>query len=304
MRTLIISIALLASIANAAAQGCSDAGFCTMGAMKHEITPDSITTKHKITLSWANGLGDDGVFVSTPGLAYEMHSKRNYTIQVKATGNYASGNLGNALGAGDLYANVTKSVKAAKDWRISFTAGFRIPLSAGDLKYNYQPLPMQYQSSLGTYDAIGGITLTRKKWQFSAGYQQPLSDHNKNGFLYSAWPGTDTKAYPQSNNFRRHGDALLKAGYAFEAGKKWTLLPGLLAVYHLGEDSYFDPATMRELSLKGSDGLTLNATLNVQYRANKWSFGMILGRPLVVRDIRPDGLTRSIVAAPEFSFNF
>lgn len=304
MKKLIISIALSTSVTHAAAQGCSDAGFCTMGAMKQEINPDTTKTKHKITLSWANGLGDDGVFVSTPGLSYELHANRNYTIQAKVTGNYTSGNLGNTLGAGDIYVNVTKSISTLNDWRISITVGLKAPLSNGGMRYNGHPLPMQYQSSLGTYDAIGGVTLTRKKWLFSAGYQQPLSGQNENGFLYAAWPGTDTKAYPQSNKFKRRADALLKAGYALTAGLKWTLTPGLLGVYHLGEDSYFDPATMSELSLTGSDGLTLNATLNVQYRANKWAFGMILGRPLVVRDIRPDGLTRSIVIAPEFSYNF
>lgn len=304
MKTLLISIALATSITNAVAQGCSDAGFCTMGAMKQEIDPDSPTTKHKITLSWANGLGDDGVFVSTPGLSYELHANRHFTIQVKATGNYASGKLGNAAAAGDIYANVTKSIKALNDWRISITVGFKAPLSNGGMSYNGHPLPMQYQSSLGTYDAIGGVTLTRKKWLFSVGYQQPLSGQNENGFLYAAWPGTDTNAYPQTNEFRRRADVLIKAGHAFTAGSKCTLTPGLLAVYHLGEDSFFDPASMRESSLKGSDGLTLNATLNVQYRAKKCTVGLVLGRPLVVRDIRPDGLTRSIVVAPEFSYNF
>jgi len=303
MRTIVLFIMLTLSAANVAAQGCSDAGFCTMGAMKHG-GEDSTNYKHKVTLSWANGLGDDGVFVSTPGLTYEMRANRNYTVQVKATGNYASGRLGNATSAGDLYASATGNVKNGDQCRIAITAGVKIPLSNSGVPYKGMPLPMQYQGSLGTYDAIGGITVTHKRWLISAGYQQPLSGHNDNEFLYSAWPGTDTKAYPQSNKLRRRADALLKAGYALTVGKRWIFTPGMLGVYHVGEDTYYDPVKAKEMDLSGSDGLTLNATLNVQYRAHRWSIGLLAGRPIAVRDIRPDGLTRSIVLAPELSYNF
>lgn len=274
-----------------------------MGAIKHG-GEDSANYKHKVILSWANGLGDDGVFVSTPGLTYEMRTNRNDKIQVKATGNYASGRLGNATSAGDLYTSITGNVKNSGLWRIAITVGAKIPLGNSDMNYKGQPLPMQYQGSLGTHDAIGGVTLTRRKWLFSAGYQQPLSGQNDNAFLYAQWPGTDTKAYPQTNKFKRRADALLKAGYTLTAGKKWTFTPGMLGVYHVGEDTYYDPVTANEIPLSGSDGLTLNATLNAQYRTHKWSVGLLAGRPLVVRDIRPDGLTRSIVLAPELSYNF
>jgi hypothetical protein len=49
----------------------------------------------------------------------------------------------------------------------------------------------------------------------------------------------------------------------------------------------------------------LNATGFIELTLNQhWSLGLMGGVPLVVRDVRPDGLTRSFVIAPQLSYQF
>ncbi|MGF2413571.1 MAG: hypothetical protein ACQUYJ_14665, partial [Ferruginibacter sp.] len=59
------------------------------------------------------------------------------------------------------------------------------------------------------------------------------------------------------------------------------------------------------IALNGSEGLTLNGTTALHYTINhKFSIGLLAGVPFVVRDIRPDGLTRKFVVSPEFILKF
>lgn len=165
---------------------------------------------------------------------------------------------------------------------------------------------MQYQSSLGTIDVIAGITLSNNKWAFAAAIQQPLTGTNGNTFLPIYWGTTEAAKYAPSNDFNRKADVLLRASYDVKSTKKWKVNVGLLSIYHVGEDTYIDGNVSNQpIALKGSQGLTLNGTLSVWYKtSNKFSFGLTAGVPFVVRDIRPDGLTRSFVASPEIIFHF
>ena len=61
----------------------------------------------------------------------------------------------------------------------------------------------------------------------------------------------------------------------------------------------------KPIELKGSEGITINGTAAVKYKLNnKFSIALSGGVPFVVRDIRPDGLTRKFVLSPEIIFNF
>lgn len=284
------------------AQGCSDAGFCTIGALKQHGQADSI--HQKITMLLPIGLGDQSVFVFSPGLQYDRILSASWAIQAKLTGNAASGDLGSAAGPGDLFLSTTYSIPAKTRWRTALTLGTKLPLSNANLKADGKSLPMQYQSSLGTVDLITGLSVNSLRWQFSAGWQQPLTSANSNTFL----PGSDARpealAYPPSNQFNRKADVLGRVAYTLVNQTKLNLNVGLLGIYHLGQDTYKDQ-TGRSLSIVGSEGLTLNATLAGWYNLSpKVRIGFTAGMPLVVRDVRPDGLTRSIVFAPEISWSF
>ena len=78
----------------------------------------------------------------------------------------------------------------------------------------------------------------------------------------------------------------------------------MLPIYHVAEDKYTDLFN-NEQNIKGSSGLTLNANLYFNYALNQTqSLEFSLGGPLVVRDVRPDGLTRGCVANIEYKIKF
>ena len=298
---LFLSLLLLSKL-SAVAQGCSDAGFCTIGVLKQHGTSDN--KGQKITLLLPVGLGDEAVFVFAPGLQYDNQLSVKWAFQAKLTGNYASGNLGTVTGLGDMFLSGTYILPAKAKWAMSLTLGTKLPLNRGDLKANGLSLPMQFQSSLGTVDLITGVSVSNGKWQFSAGWQQPLTGANDNTFLPGSGNRPEAPAYPPSNQFCRRADVLARVAYSLPIKSRFNLNGGLLGIYHTSEDSYKDAAG-KSLSISGSQGLTLNATLAGWWTVNpKIRIGFTAGTPLVVRQVRPDGLTRSIVFAPEISWFF
>lgn len=302
----IISLCLLFLInARANAQGCSDAGFCTMGNLGQHT--DAGKAKQKITVLLPFGLGDESVFVVAPGIQYDNQLNKNWSVQAKLTGNYATGNLGNAAGLGDVFLSGTYAFPAnKKDWQWSVSLGTKLPLNSSNIKEDGLSLPMQYQSSLGTVDVITGVALSNTKWQFAAGWQQPLTGTNGNNFLPVYSMNIEAEKYIPSNDFNRKGDVLLRGVYKHILNDKLFMNAGLLGIYHLGKDTYIDGnVSNKPISIEGSDGITLNATISGWYQVNKKiTIGLTLAAPLVVRKLRPDGLTRSFVAAPEISWSF
>ncbi len=306
MKRLIISCVVLVvfQVDLAKAQGCSDAGFCSVGnlGMSHHQK----NTRQYFKLSLPVGAGDEEVFVFTPALEYGIQLNTHWQLQGKVTANYASGNLGNAFGAGDVIISGTYQVDPTKKWVTSFTLGTKLPLNQSNLKVNGLSLPMQYQSSLGTVDLIAGVAAESDKWQFASGLQQPVSGINQNHFLPVYYNQKEAAAYPSTNDFDRKGDVLLRANYKFTAQRKLQFSAGLLAIYHLGKDTYIDAGIQNSpIAINGSQGLTLNATGLLKYMVNKkLEIGITGGVPLVVRDVRPDGLTRSFVFAPHLNLQF
>ncbi len=288
------------------AQGCSDAGFCTIGNLKQNPASAKDETRQKISLFFANGIGDESVYVFTPGIQYDNRLSEQWDIQAKLTANYASGNLGNAFGLGDVFIAGSFSPKTKSSWKSTITIAAKLPLNSGDLKTGNKPLPMQYQSSLGTIDGIVGYTIANQRWKFSAAFQQPFSGRNRNTFLPGYWNTVEADKYIPSNDFKRKADGLLRAGYNFNLSTRLNVTTGLLAIYHFGNDTYINAnLSNAPIEIKGSSGLTLNGTAVAGFKVNrKFSIGLTAGVPFVVRDKRPDGLTREFVLSPEFILHF
>ena len=288
------------------AQGCSDAGFCTIGNLNQHSRETSTQNKQKLTLILSNGIGDENVYVFTPGIQYDQKLNSRWSVQGKITGNYADGNLGNASGFGDLFLSATYSLPKKNNWQTSFLFGTKLPLNKGDIHAANKPLPMQYQSSLGTVDLLAGITIANKRWLVSTAIQQPLTGSNRNTFLPGYWDTDEAAKYSPSSDFNRKGDVLLRTSYSLIAKRKLDLNIGLLGIYHLGNDTYIDGnLSNKPIALIGSEGLTLNFTAAIHYQLNdRLSVGLSGGVPFLVRDVRPDGLTRKFVLSPELSFNF
>jgi len=302
---LLIFLSVIA-IQHLKAQGCSDAGFCSLGILKPNIPGVSEDHQSQFAVVLANGIGDEDVFVSTLSLQYGHRFNKNWNLEAKLTANYATGELGDVTNAGDLFISSNYNLTKKKRWNTSFLASFKIPLNMANAKSGQLPLPMQYQSSLGTFDAILGVSLTEKHWVLTAAWQQPLSGTNGNTFLPAYWTNGKADKYPPSNDFNRKADLLLRTGYKFRSGENWNFQLGLLGIYHLGKDSYIDGnISNKPIAIDGSEGLTLNGTASVWFKLNKrFTVGVTTGAPFVVRDVRPDGLTRKFVINPELNFSF
>ena len=305
---LLLIIAAFTFAAKSHSQGCSDAGFCTIGALNPQIIADTLGNekvyKNNFHLSPTFAMGEQGVtiFYYTPEVNLAVVKGLNF--QAKMPYVYAYGNLGSNYGIGDISTSLSYSHFLNKHSSLSFTLGSKIPTHNAATCENGRPLPMPYQRSLATYDGIIGVKFMYKTWNFSAGYQRVLANKNENGFLASRWTGdADAQKYFVSNKLNRGADMLLRAEKIFIL-KKINLSAGLLGIYRLNKDKYTD-ATGVETELAGSSGVTLNITGSATYIFTpRSSFGLNFGFPVLVRETRADGLTRSMVVSLAYQINF
>jgi len=92
--------------------------------------------------------------------------------------------------------------------------------------------------------------------------------------------------------------------YPISLNSKIKLTPSILPIYHLTNDSYKDEFNV-EKEIIGSQGMTLNGNVYLEYEINhKNILQLNVGMPFIVRDARPDGLTRSIIANLEYRIKF
>ena len=178
----------------------------------------------------------------------------------------------------------------------------KFPFTRSNLKINGYSLPLDYQASFGIFDLIVGGNLNYKKWDFNAGLQLPVFTINANSY-FKEYSGTNE--FPSTNLFKRKADALFRTTYTcMTDSHKFTFKPNILFLYHLGEDSYENIFGNREM-INVSDGLTINGNLISVYHLNKKnSIELSLATPFVLREIRPDGLTRSFTAGVIYKVAF
>ncbi len=299
MKTAIAVFATMMLATTARSQGCSDAGFCTAGALQHSsngIVADS-SNRSSLALSFTAGSGEQATAIFIPQVAYERAFERNWQLAVKFPYYFASGNLGTHSGIGDPIVTLAKSWPVQRGWKLYGTVGTRISFTKADkADASGHPLPLLYQQGLGTTDVILGLAAQYKRWLFvSAGYQQPVFQYNENSYLAQAYPAEsdDYKSYFDSRRLRRIGDMLLRADGRITRGR-WTLSGGPLAIYHLGQDR-ITLLSGEEVRVASSEGLTLNLAVKLEYTHKKSRWELSGGTPLIVRDVRPDGLTRAWV---------
>lgn len=287
------------------AQGCSDAGFCSLSVLKNEQSSHSYKNSFSIGANY--GSGDQNTSTINPYIEFTRKLNKKWSVQAKITATYANGFLGSNFNAGDVFAFVTHST-TSKNTRHRFTwlGGIKLPLTtSNDKNKNSQPLPLDYQSSLGTFDAIVGFNyVANKKWELNTGLQIPVINSNKNSFFPSEFTDPQAMKFPPTNLFERKSDALVRVGYYIQLPKSITIKPNLLAIYHLGNDAYTNQFGKVQ-TLDNSQGLTLNGGVVVtKYFNTKNELELVAATPFVARTIRPDGLTRSAVINLQYKFNF
>lgn len=304
---------LLASVSLLKAQGCSDAGFCTMGSnadystfklTANNDTMEDASRNHSIKFSLGNALGEESVYILTPTVEASFQINNRSFINIKTNFQGSFGSKATKIGMGDIAITHSTNLLNKQNHQLILNVGAKMATGRSDVtNKSGTELPMVYQSSLGTFDFLAGLNYKFKckigSLSIAAGYQQPLIHINRNSsFTYS-----DT-ALQNSMGFKRKGDIFLRADKIFTIKKKFDLGIGVLAIYHIFDDEIITQNNDL-IPIDGSQGITLNITALFGYRINeKFDVGLTTGFPVLVRDARPDGLTRKFVVSPSLTYRF
>lgn len=292
------------------AQGCSDAGFCTMGAMR----PDQPFTKklnirlRAVSLTQYIGLTKfDDRIISYIAEANVGISDR-WQVQIKLPYTFVQGPLANTQGVGDISLSLSRTLIQKTEWQLNATLGAKIPTNDANFKNNTGlSLPMYYQSSLGTYDIIAGIAFINKNFLFAAGVQHPFNQID-NGFKWGIWkedPLTETaNMYPVSQFLDRGTDAMLRAEYNLRFSK-WSMNIGILPIYRFTPDVITSPATGERVEVEDSKGVAVSGLIGGTYNFSvRSSIKLLLGKQFQKRYTNPDGLSREWVNTITYQYMF
>lgn len=273
------------------AQGCSDAGACTMGTMRSATNNRDSSAYASATLTPSYGAGEQGVAIVQVLLEVEWRVGHLMTLRASLPLVYTSGSLGTNSGIGDAIVSVSRTLALSDVVDIGLTLGTRLPTGTSNAgSTSTASLPMPYQTGLGTTDILGGISSTFDAWSVALGYQRVLMNNNRNAYV------DDSTGYFTSKDYVRGDDAILRVGRSI-AIDNINLVPSILAIYRVQQDRVLGER------VEGSDGLTLNLALAVSASiADRLNLRFDAAAPVLVRKVRADGLTRALVIALGLSY--
>jgi hypothetical protein len=309
IRLVILSICFLYSFNKTFAQGCSDAGFCTMGAMK----PDQPYNKkielrlRSMELSFYRGTTNltPVIYVATADLNFSLSRKTFF--QLKLPYQAVTGRLANTNGLGDISLCLTRNIYSTEKFDVNVSVGGKIPTNRSDKDINGYPLPMYYQTSLGTYDFITGLSLLSKNWLVATGVQHPFNQNN-NQFLWGRWNGSAEdmayiERYAPANLLKRGTDVMLRVERNIRFSRLNFSL-GFLPIYRINRDRIINGAGV-EVRREEAKGLAMSGIFTVGYNFNVQSgIRLLAGHKIVQRQHNPDGLTRDMVSTITYVYRF
>jgi len=313
MKSLLQIIAFAIISFHAIAQGCSDAGFCTMGAMK----PDQPYNKkialrlRSIEFNFYRGTTvlTPVIYVATADMNFSLNAKNS--IQVKIPFQHVEGRLAKTSALSDLSLCFTRNIFSSDKFDLNFSVGGKIPSNHSDFKDSEgNALPMYYQTSLGTWDFISGLSFINRQWLFATGIQIPLNQ-NKNDFDWHRWQDSTelsyVSQYPNATNLKRGIDVMLRIERNFRFSR-FNFSAGLLPIYRITPDVYTNFKGQRSsYDLKGNKavGLAMSWIVTAGYNFNVRSgIKLLVGHKIVNRAFSPDGLKRELVSSIAYSYRF
>ncbi len=283
-------------------QGCSDAGFCTIPSFK-PLTEDQKTPVQVEFRASLEG-SEPGALIISPQLWYQYAPSDAVQLSVKVPYWLVNDDsLGSVSAFNDPIVSASFRVFHNEKITINVTSGFRFGINnANSIGNAGLPLPMDYQSSLGTTDLIVGGNARFGNFSASIALQLPIWQYNENQSVvlrYLMGDGLEPTAF----SFNRKADIMLRLDKRWIINN-WGLQVGVLPIYHVASDELRSSETEDVVSIDGSAGLTVNIPFGAWYSGNNWTFGLDGGFPIVVRDERPDGLTRRFVIQPRIAYSF
>lgn len=306
-KLFLLALIFFAVIKNTNAQGCSDAGVCTIHSIKNNTATEreNDSAKNEFVIGFNFGKGEKSISYYTTEIEYTRSIFNHTSLTGKIGYAFISGELANTSGLTDLFLSVNHAFDTKSNWQKSFVIGLKLPFDKANITKKNIHLPMPYQTSLGTTDLVLGLNFIHQSFGATIAVQQPLKPINGNNFLPGDYPGNSIAAgYLPTNKFSRKGDVLLRLSYNFDLDKKLSIRPSFLSIYHEANDTYLDENKVRK-EIAHSQGVTINGNIFFGYEFTKTSgLELSLGAPFVIRDKRPDGLTRHFVAALNYKFIF
>ncbi|CAN5531223.1 hypothetical protein BH10BAC4_BH10BAC4_04660 [soil metagenome] len=296
-------------------QGCSDAGFCTMGAMKPD-QPYNKKIKFKLNtmeLSFYRGTTTltPIIYVATADLNFSLNNRT--TLQVKIPFQHVEGQLAKTSAMSDISLCFTRNLISSDRFDVNLSLGAKIPTNNSDFSTaEGNALPMYYQTSLGTYDLIAGVSVINRKWLFATGIQIPLNS-NKNQFDWHRWQDDDpaeiayVQRYPNSTDVRRGVDVMLRVERNFRLNRL-NFSVGLLPIYRVTPDritNFLGERTSFDAKGNEAKGLAMSGIVTMGYSFNVRSgIKLLVGHKIMQREFSPDGLTRELVSSISYQYRF
>lgn len=253
------------------------------------------------------------IYVGTLDASFSVGKKNSF--QVKFPFQAVTGKLANTSGIGDISLCFTRNIYTSEKFDVSVSLGSKLRTNKSDKTEEGRPLPMYYQTSLGTYDAIAGISLVNKKWLFATGIQLPFNQNN-NQFLWGTWkewwresenPQEDSlyiTKYAKSNQLKRGIDVMLRIERNFRFSRL-NFSVGLLPIYRITNDEIEDPSAGGRTKPEGAKGLALSGIGTVGYSFSvKSGVRLLVGHKITARHENPDGLKRELVSSFTYFYRF
>lgn len=316
MRVLAVIFITLFFTFDSIGQGCSDAGFCTMGAMRpNQAYSKKLRLKlRSIEYNFYRGtsLLSPIIYAHTVEFNASLGNKMN--IQAKIPYMHIEGKLGKNDGFGDVSLSVTREIKQINGWNIGATIGAKFPTNnANATVSNTQsggknvPLHMYYQTSLGSIDGVAGISIINSKWMFATGIQMAFTQ-NENYFQWGDWDQFEDQEYLQQynvgRNLARGTDIMLRVERSFRF-TNFDFSFGLLPIYRIKRDEVYKPEYDLREQLDETIGLALTSLTSLGYSFSvKNGVRLIYGRKIIDRNKNPDGLTRHDVWSMSYIYRF
>ena len=99
------------------AQGCSDAGVCTIHSIKNNTTTEQDKDNNDLVIGFAYGKGERDVSNYTPYIEYTRSLSNRTSLTAKASFSWISGELASTSGLSDLFVSVNHAFDTKGKWQ-------------------------------------------------------------------------------------------------------------------------------------------------------------------------------------------